>query len=322
MKITLKNKTKFLLIMITTISVLGISSQTAFATPTEYIVNGDFETGSFLGWTVVNIGSGSWEINDGTGDPPGPLDPIVPISGNYDAITIQESPNLVILSEGFMVPLNVDSAQLDWKDRIFSYRALTDDLQEASVQIRDSTGILVLSEIWSTNPGDSDIQPGPNVRSFDITSLLQGLEGQNIMLSIEKVDTLNFFNYIIDDISLVIDTITEVEIDIKPNSDPNCFNNNGNGVIPVAIFGTTTLDVNDIDADTVELEGMEVKAVGKSNKLLAHIEDSNGDGIDDLIVQIEDEDGVFEIGSTSATLTGSLLNGTQIQGTDDICITQ
>lgn len=118
------------------------------------------------------------------------------------------------------------------------------------------------------------------------------------------------------------DCIIPVEIDIKPGSDPNCFNNNGNGVIPVAIFGSEDLDVNDIDAETVELEGMEVKAVGKSNKLLAHIEDLNNDGIDDLIVQIEDEDGIFEIGSTTATLTGSLFDGTSIQGTDDICITQ
>lgn len=113
-----------------------------------------------------------------------------------------------------------------------------------------------------------------------------------------------------------------VTIDIKLGSDPNCFNNNGNGVIPVAIFGTAELDVSTIDAETVELESIEVKAVGKSNKLLAHIEDSDGDGIDDLIVQIEDEDGIFEIGNATATLTGNLLNGTLIQGIDGICITQ
>ena len=31
---------------------------------------------------------------------------------------------------------------------------------------------------------------------------------------------------------------TDVEIDIKPGSDPNCFNNNGHGVIPVAILSS------------------------------------------------------------------------------------
>jgi len=118
------------------------------------------------------------------------------------------------------------------------------------------------------------------------------------------------------------DCIITVEIDIKPNSDPNCFNNDGNGVIPVAIVGSTTFDVNDIDAETIQLEGLDVNVVGKNNKLLSHVEDYNNDGIDDLIVQIEDVDDTFAQGEGTATLTGSLYDGTQIEGTDSICITQ
>lgn len=116
--------------------------------------------------------------------------------------------------------------------------------------------------------------------------------------------------------------IIQVDIDIKPGSDPNCFNNDGHGTIPVAILGSATFDVNDIDAGTVQLEGMDLRAVGNSNKLLASIEDTNNDGIDDLIVQIEDQDGIFEQGTATAILTGSLFDGTQIEGTDSICITQ
>jgi len=146
-----------------------------------------------------------------------------------------------------------------------------------------------------------------------------------------------FFNGIIDDIRIYHRPLSEDEIislyeegtaigvliDIKPGSYPNCFNNNGQGVIPVAVLGRSDFDVNQIDPATVTLEGMEIKAVGKSNKLLAHIEDVNYDGIDDLIVQIEDTDGVFTEGSTIATLTGSLkaeFGGTPIEGTDEICI--
>jgi hypothetical protein len=109
-------------------------------------------------------------------------------------------------------------------------------------------------------------------------------------------------------------------IDIKPGSDPNCFNNDGKGVIPVAILGSADLDVSEIDASTVELESMAVKAVGKSNKLLAHIEDVNEDGFDDLVVQIEDSDCVFSPGDTTATVTGNLSDGTPFEGTDTICI--
>lgn len=115
----------------------------------------------------------------------------------------------------------------------------------------------------------------------------------------------------------------DVLIDIKPGSDPNCFNNNGTGVIPVAIFGSETFDVSQIDAATVSLVSMQVKAVGKSDKLLASIEDSNGDGFMDLIVKIHDEDGVFDLGEVEAELTGNLLqdfDSTPFKGVDSICI--
>jgi len=114
-----------------------------------------------------------------------------------------------------------------------------------------------------------------------------------------------------------------VQIDIKPGSDPNCFNNDGHGVIPVAILGSADFDATQVDSATVQLEGLEVRAAGKSNKLLAHVEDVNGDGFDDLVVQIEDTDGTFTSGSGTATLTGNLYpeyGGTAIEASDAICV--
>lgn len=112
-----------------------------------------------------------------------------------------------------------------------------------------------------------------------------------------------------------------VEIDIKPGSYPNCFNNNGNGVIPVAILGKADFDVTEIAPSTVALEGMGLKMAGKSNKILAHIDDVNNDGFDDLVVKIEDEDGIFTTGTSTATLTGLMFDSTPILGTDEVCIT-
>ena len=117
----------------------------------------------------------------------------------------------------------------------------------------------------------------------------------------------------------------DVEIDIKPGSDPSCFNNDGHGVIPVAILGSAELDVTTIDPGTVQLEGLAVSAKGKSNKLLAAYEDVNGDGYIDLVIKIEDLDGTFSKGSGFASLTGNLypdFGGTPIEGIGDICITQ
>ena len=91
----------------------------------------------------------------------------------------------------------------------------------------------------------------------------------------------------------------------------------------MAILSDDDFDATQVDPATVTLEGLAVKAVGKSNKLLASIEDVNSDGFEDLVVKIEDKDGVFAEGDTTATLTGNLLpefNGTPFEGTDSICI--
>ncbi|NVK41733.1 MAG: hypothetical protein HWE39_10875 [Oceanospirillaceae bacterium] len=50
--------------------------------------------------------------------------------------------------------------------------------------------------------------------------------------------------------------VLEVAVDIKPGSCPNPLNVNAKGVLPVAILGSDTLDVADIDPETVTLEGI------------------------------------------------------------------
>jgi hypothetical protein len=110
-----------------------------------------------------------------------------------------------------------------------------------------------------------------------------------------------------------------VNIDIKPGSEPNCFNNDGHGVIPVAILSSATFDATRVDPASVALNGQSVRIVGKSN-LQSHIEDVDGDGLNDLVVQIEDTDGSYQEGDSVATLTGVTTDGVSISGTDSICI--
>jgi len=112
----------------------------------------------------------------------------------------------------------------------------------------------------------------------------------------------------------------EVDIDIKPNSDPSCFNSNGQGVIPVAILGTEDFDVTQIDPTTITLDGQPVKTKGNGDPMAA-IEDVNDDGFDDLVVKIVDENS-YPPGDGTGTINGELFDGTPIEGTDSICITQ
>lgn len=112
----------------------------------------------------------------------------------------------------------------------------------------------------------------------------------------------------------------EVDIDIKPGSDPNCFNHNKHGVIPVAIFGSADLDVEDINLDSLLLQGLSVRVVGKNDKYLAHYEYVNDDDYLDFIVQFEDSGGWITSGDGYAMLSGELNDRTPIEGKDTICI--
>jgi len=111
----------------------------------------------------------------------------------------------------------------------------------------------------------------------------------------------------------------EIDIDIKPGSDPNCFNINGHGVIPVAINGNAEFNVYDIDVGTLLFGGLQVRIRGNKGPLCS-IEDWNDDGHLDMVCHFEDDPGNWTEGDSTATLTGSLLDGTAIEGTDTICI--
>ena len=112
-----------------------------------------------------------------------------------------------------------------------------------------------------------------------------------------------------------------VLIDIKPGSDPNSINcTNDNGTITVAILSTATFDATSLDATTVRFGRAQapVRAVGGKGKLSASIEDSNGDGLDDLVVQFDKADTGIACGDTSATVTGQTTAGVYVHGSDAI----
>ena len=111
---------------------------------------------------------------------------------------------------------------------------------------------------------------------------------------------------------------TNVDIDIKPGDEPNCFNSDSHGVIPVAILGSVDFDATTVDPFTVYLDGAEVRVKGKSGNAGSR-KDVNGDGFLDLVIQIVD-DGSYSSGTTTATLTGETFGGMPIEGSDSICI--
>jgi hypothetical protein len=104
-----------------------------------------------------------------------------------------------------------------------------------------------------------------------------------------------------------------VDIDVKPGSEPNSINPRSRGVIPLAIFGSADFDVADVDVSTLRFGSNE--AAPRHN---GHLEDVNFDAIMDLVVHFRTQEIGIQCGDTEATLTGNLLTGQPIEGTDSI----
>ncbi|MEE9603375.1 MAG: PEP-CTERM sorting domain-containing protein, partial [Thermoguttaceae bacterium] len=141
------------------------------------------------------------------------------------------------------------------------------------------------------------------------------------------------------DIFLVkISTIPEpspFSLDIKPGSWPNSVNPKSKGVLPVAVPGTETFDVTEIDPSTVMLsiegdddtlsplrwayEDVATPFVGE----LGEGHDLDGDGFDDLTLKFNMQELVeaFGLGDltdemVAFTIYGELTDGTAFEGID------
>jgi hypothetical protein len=112
---------------------------------------------------------------------------------------------------------------------------------------------------------------------------------------------------------------TEVAIDVRPG----CLNINGNGVIPIAIYGSDILDVAEIDRETLTFQGLEVnRRGGKNDEPQCSNGDFNGDGNTDLICQFDDDlDKWIPPENDIGELLGLLQDGvTMISGSEELCL--
>ena len=126
-----------------------------------------------------------------------------------------------------------------------------------------------------------------------------------------------------------------VNLDIKPTSCPNPLNVKSKGVLPVAILGTDTLDVNDIDISSLLLEGVapirsnieDVSTPVVDRVDVCECTTDTADGFDDLTLKFKTQDIVSTLGSVNGgdtivlTITGKLLDGIRFVGVDCIIIT-
>ena len=109
----------------------------------------------------------------------------------------------------------------------------------------------------------------------------------------------------------------QVDIDIKPGSGPNTINPKSKGVVPVAILGSATFCVNDVDVTNLAFGP---GGAAPDHTEGGHLKDVNGDGYTDLVSHYRTQETGIAKGDTAACVNAQTNDGLAIVGCDSFKI--
>jgi len=161
----------------------------------ELLVNGDFETGDFTGWTVENTASGSFVINRGAFVPVSGDGPYAPLGGNFDALVQQTGYGRRSLSQTVAVPIDAAEVWLTWRHRIRNHSFSFSTNQQFRVEL--ANGGEPATALFVTGNGDALLQETVTNR-FN----LRDWRGKTAKISFVEEDSDGCLNVWLDQISL------------------------------------------------------------------------------------------------------------------------
>lgn len=189
--------------------------------------------------------------------------------------------------------------------------------------------------IWRVNSDGSGLNQLPLVGLTGVTDIEVDSEQQRIWFTDFQSGTIQSANFdgteqVIEisglqyplGLALEFEQTIQVDIDIKPNSDPNSINLCSNGTVPIAIYGSELFDIYEVDTNSLRFAEATVKVVGKKDPhSLCDYSDINSDSFTDLVCHFVTSDlASIDNESTHAVVNGQLFSGIDIQGEDSVNI--
>ena len=286
----------------------------------------DFESGVVNpSWTVVE---GFEVIADPTGDRPAFV--ASPTEADDDNVLIKDLPIVPGTTvRGFFY----ENGAEDGDENAFGFDRPTDSIsivvRSSSVTLPSSFGFYLFDplggEVFTTN---IERTVGWHEFRLEVTSSETNAFIDGTLLGSSPITTFDLFFLVSetpggnpvywDDICIFTGDgascfQTNVDIDIKPGSDPNGVNPRSKGVIPVAVLGSEDFDATQVDFTTVAFGPGGAAPVHDG-----HVEDVNSDGFADMVFHFKIAETGIACGDIDATLTGESSGGDPFEATDAV----